>query len=759
MKTLATSNPRSLTVRAGSIGWALDETIRCFRDWKPNRSAIAFVISGVITIFILRVLQLPGGVLPALPVLLITSVPHSVRLLGIRLLTAAVSTILASLIAETFSEQPWILVAFAGLVGFIAFYLLSRALDLLTFIIVLAIPVLYAWQAANGQDSLDSAWMTFRLVSIGLLVSGVTAILIMGNVNRISFQKLLAGQIRLIPTHGGRPSQTSKDDEGTTWSAAIFESHETNLRKLARELGTGSRYQNLETAADSIRIMLALHDDKLLSRRLLKSHHSNPPQMLDVETEFDQALRSECDLLAEAFENDRIAEPGPDLSAVYNRSLRKIDEILNAGDSDLTIGAREYLANLRQLHLLSYRLMRSIRRCTGPKPVRLPSEIRIPRIDTQLGNTVISALNELFLGQQKYSSLFALKATISMLIAFAASSVYSDWEAAPSLLLLAMLLTTVNQGALNISFIMRSIGLLLAAILALLAFLTVIPNLDDIWVASLFLGVILLPGAVLLSRPSTIAAGLNYSMGVMFIFSTSRTLQISLDPITDRLLCVGVATLIPWLVFLLIRPVFARDRISDHLQDALHEIHDQWLQMSRNRSIVLSDADSLRIVGALSEVTSVAKAMQNELGTTERRWQIDYSISTRINLLFVLGRDLEFRTNQEMDRPLDGEELKILGLIAESIHLICRRVACYEDTEQHSSLGSVRRSVQEIKNSIQALEGSLEPSGDQNGTSDQDRPGYLALLRSVMNQLLQLNQLLTDREEVLDANRPIAIGG
>ena len=109
MKTLATSNPRSLTVRAGSIGWALDETIRCFRDWKPNRSAIAFVISGVITIFILRVLQLPGGVLPALPVLLITSVPHSVRLLGIRLLTAAVSTILASLIAETFSEQPWIL--------------------------------------------------------------------------------------------------------------------------------------------------------------------------------------------------------------------------------------------------------------------------------------------------------------------------------------------------------------------------------------------------------------------------------------------------------------------------------------------------------------------------------------------------------------------------------------------------------------------------------------------------------------------------
>ena len=50
----------------------------------------------------------------------------------------------------------------------------------------------------------------------------------------------------------------------------------------------------------------------------------------------------------------------------------------------------------------------------------------------------------------------------------------------------------------------------LPRILALLAFLTVIPNLDDIWVASLFLGVILLPGAVLLSRPSTIAAGLKF---------------------------------------------------------------------------------------------------------------------------------------------------------------------------------------------------------------------------------------------------------
>ncbi|MBQ72979.1 MAG: hypothetical protein CMJ67_08765 [Planctomycetaceae bacterium] len=756
--TTLVSNARSRAVRPGSIGWAIDETVRCFRDWRPNRAAIAFLVSGVLTIFILRVIQLPGGVLPALPVLLITSVPHSTRLLGIRLLAAAISTLMASVIAETFSEQPWMLVAFAGLVGFLAFYLLARGLDLLAFILVLALPVLYAWDAANGFDSMQSGWMSFRMVAIGLLVSGVTAILIMGDENRRSFQRLLGSQIRTVPALQSGSPKGSRYGEDTIWSAAIFDSHEGNLRKLARELGTGTLYQNLETAADGIRFMLVLHDDKLLARNRLKDLSSIPDEVVDLEAELDDAIKVECEILGKAFEADRIAEPGPDLSALYTRSLATLSNILESGRSDLTPMAREYLANLRHLHLLSFRVMLTLRRCTGRKPAMLPSEIRIPRIDNSLGKTIFSALTELFRGQEKYASLFATKATISMLIAFAAASVYSDWAAAPSLLLLAMLVTTVNQGALNISFIMRTIGLTLAALLSLLSFLVLMPDLDDIWTASLFLGAILLPGGILLSRPSTIAAGLNYAMGVMFIFSTSRTLQISLDPIMDRVVCVGGATLIPWLVFILIRPVFARNRISRNMRDSLTEIHGQWIQMSRSRSIILSDEDSNRIISALAGVTSIAQAMQNELGTTEQRWRIDSTISSTINLLFVLGRDLEFRSNLDRNRPFQPEELATIASIAKSSLLLADRVDLFGTARHTQSRDAAHRAIDDVQRKIEALEADLAPRDGNDGAVDLDRPGYLALLRTVLHLLRKLEELLRDREELLQTTPRVAIG-
>lgn len=755
MKTLS-SYPRSLAVRAGSIGWAVDEAFRCCRDWRPNRPAVAFVVSGVLTIFILRVLQLPGGVLPALPVLLITSVPHAPRLLCLRLFAATASTLLASVIAATFSEQPWVLLGFAGLVGYVAFYLLSRGLDLLAFILVLALPVLYAWEAANGLDSLPSAWTTFRLVGIGLLVSGVTAILIMGDENRRGFQRQLAAQIRMVPL--GHIDSTSDEEEGTIWSAALVDSHEGVLRKLARELGTGTRYQNLETAADGIRFLLVLHDDKLLARQELTALDSISREVLDREAELDEAFRIECELLADAFENDRPAEPGPDLTGIFARSLATLTRTLERGDSGLSPEAREYLANLRHLHLLSQRVILAIRRCTGPKPARLPTEIRIPRLDNSLGGTIVSSLLELLRGQDRYASIFATKATISMLIAFAVASVYSDWSAAPSLLLLAMLVTTVNQGALNISFVMRSIGLTIAALIALVSFLLIMPDLDDIWISSAFLGAILVPGAMLLSRPSTIAAGLNYAMGVMFIFSTSKDLQISLDPISDRILCVGGATLIPWLVFLLIHPVYARDRISSCIQTALREIHGQWLQMSRPDPVPMLDEDSDRIVSSLSGVTKVSGAMRNELGTEERRWSIDSTISSDINLLFVLGRDLEFRTNLDRNRRLEPEESAVIERIATSCRLLADQIDLYGTSRHPATRAAARQAIDDVQARIRTLESSLERVGDGNESADLDRPGYLALLRNVLELLRRVDDLLADREELLQGSRPIAIG-
>ena len=87
MATTTSLPPQNRTTfyRPGSFGWALEASMSRLRDWtRVGRPAWSFLIAATIVIFLLRVFQLPGGVLPALPVLLITAAPvsHLMHALG-----------------------------------------------------------------------------------------------------------------------------------------------------------------------------------------------------------------------------------------------------------------------------------------------------------------------------------------------------------------------------------------------------------------------------------------------------------------------------------------------------------------------------------------------------------------------------------------------------------------------------------------------------------------------------------------------------
>ena len=757
MASVATASP-TRRGRGGSVGWAFDETVRCVRDWQVGRRSAAFLVAGMTTVLLVRVLQLPGGVLPALPVLLMPLVPHSPRLLVKRLGAAAISSLVASLISETFAEQPWILVCFAGGMAYLAFYLLGRGLDIQAFTILLIVPILYVWDAANGLDSLPSAWMAFRLLGIGLVVSSLAAVLIGGDGDRRRFKIQLARQLRSVPIRSDGPGADDSTVEERIWSSSVMEMHETTLRRLARELGTGPRYQNLETAADAIRFLFTLHDDKYLARRSFTHPESIPASVRRVEGELDEAAKRECELIADALEEDRVAAPGPDLDPVYARSLEELTRRVTAPDVGVGPETREYLANLRQLHLLSIKVLRVLRRSTGPDPVSLPPEIGIPRIDTDYSRGILSWVGELFLGQERFARIFALKGTIAMLIAFAIASVYSGWSSASSLLLLSMLVTTVNQGALYVSFLMRTIGLLLAAAIALLVKIVLTPDIDDIWSGTLLIGVVLLPGAILFSRPSTVAAGLNYSMGAMFIFSVDRAPGIALDPISDRVISVAGATLIPWTVFTVVRPVYARDRIAERLRTAMRSLEDQWRLLSAPLPSRLPEEDTRQLVEAVADTSGLARQMSREVGAGRTRWATGTALSESIDLLFILGRELEFRTGADGTRWLEPEERSIAALVATTVRAFADRIHDPGDPRCPAAIATSHRAMGEIEDRLEGLGMNLRATIAAGDPVDENHPGFLALLRQVMSLLHRIDDLLETRTKQLETSPRIAVG-
>ena len=68
------------------------------------------------------------------------------------------------------------------------------------------------------------------------------------------------------------------------------------------------------------------------------------------------------------------------------------------------------------------------------------------------------------------------------------------------------------------------------------------------------------------------AAGLNYAMSLLFIFSLSDRPSVHLDLIEERFVSVAAASLLPWMVFGIIKPTYARDRINEFIGKAILEI-------------------------------------------------------------------------------------------------------------------------------------------------------------------------------------------
>ena len=232
--------------------------------------------------------------------------------------------------------------------------------------------------------------------------------------------------------------------------------------------------------------------------------------------------------------------------------------------------------------------------------------------------------------------------TIAVMISFTFASIYSDWRGAPSLLLLSTLVTTVNFGALTASFMHRTVGLGLATIIAILSIITVGPSLGDVWISAAFTMVVLFPAALLISNPPTAAAGLNYGMSMMFIFTTFNRLEVDLGLVSDRFVAVAGSTIIPWLVFLLFQPTYARERIGATLGRAIELVGDSWRTLSRPKGLTVENDRSRQIAKSISTAAEIATAMRTEAQADVLADATEAMIG-KAQMLLILSRDLQFR--------------------------------------------------------------------------------------------------------------------
>ena len=740
------SRNRTAFYRPGTFGWALEASISRLRDWtRVGRPAWSFLIAATIVIFLLRVFQLPGGVLPALPVLLITAVPHSFRLLGLRLFAATASTVLASLLSETLGEQPWLLAIIAAAICFVAFYLLARGLDLLSFLLVMALPILYTWEAANDVDALAAAWTSLQVLAIGVTVSEFTGMIVNPRSNRQTLLRGLAQSIRKIPlsyhAHGER-----------TWTVALFSTHQKLLFGIAGEIGDGVEMRNLETAASSVRFLLAFHDDIRISEDAFGGIESLPGKLGEVEMRFRKAITEETTLLADAFDADAMPAPGPDLEAHRDEVIRTIEAALADSDPDVSADTLAHLANLRHLHMLMIATLRVLRRSRGTAPTELPDTLKLPRIDTRVGVSVYHTLRELVTKADRTTFRYATKGTIAVMISFTFASIYSDWRGAPSLLLLSTLVTTVNFGALTASFMHRTVGLGLATIIAILSIITVGPSLGDVWISAAFTMVVLFPAALLISNPPTAAAGLNYGMSMMFIFTTFNRLEVDLGLVSDRFVAVAGSTIIPWLVFLLFQPTYARERIGATLGKAIELVGDSWRTLSRPKGLTVENDRSRQIAKSISMAAEIATAMRTEAQADVLADATEAMIS-KAQMLLILSRDLQFRYRF---CGQDGPDPKELGIIEDT-----RRVleACSELIIAPDAAEPLTVHTSSIVEKLEDLENTILTDATRDGTGpDPDRLGRLALLKSCMGVLRDLEHDAEAYRRLLKNRRRIAIG-
>jgi hypothetical protein len=740
----------------GSFAWAVDACGEAFVEWRSGLRPLAvFLASAAGLIIALTTLQLPGGTMPALPVLLVTVVHHSVGLLLRRIAVVILVIATSHGVLGALTEQPWLLVIIAMGIAFVGFYLLGRGLDLLSYLLAILVPVLFAWQAANGIVDAHVAWVQFQQLIIGLLVSGTLGILFLGDRFERGLRDRLSSDLASVGNGLLKPLDEEYGEGYLTWDARRSASLETMLHGLRHVRGRTAVSANLVLAGDCTRYLLGIN-----RMRLTLLEHGRPDFFLEGVAESLPALRTRLGRqlleVSEAIREGRPAAPIPGLEAATRRFRADCRKMVRAAPKGTPTMEISFIAAASRGLTDMQRIARTLIATTRPTRATPASRLRMPGWDQRSDWSLRAVLHELLTQPDAAAITFAFKGTFTMAIAFAIASIYDEWNGAAVFLLMTMFLSTVFQGSLRASMMLRAVGLLLSTLISLLTLTTVFPNLGSVGGYAIFIVLVMLPGGLMLVKPRSAAAGLNYAMSLFFVFTSSSRLEVGLDLVDDRFIAVAGASLLPWLIFSLVRPTYARERVEACLATAIASVR---------RSIELpimprttDDSEEIRSLGdSLAAITTVRTMTDNaalELVDDPERQRLNLRLVDRIDQIFVLSRFYVRTSVLGEGVRVSPAEADVIAGLADMLTTTHRRLEGRRPRPEDASATDRARAA------VTALDASLE---DRFAHPRGDHGLRLTLIHQVMLHdlvagLRDFDRLLDERQRLLETRALIRLG-
>ncbi len=757
----ASAAPARRAPRAGGIGWATDAFLSQLARWPEAASGTAaFLLAATIVATLVHTFDLPGGVLPALPVLTMPLVPHSWRLFRERIVAVAVSCTGCYLFGTILQQQPFLILPFVTVYAFVGFYVTSRGLDMFNFMVLVGTPILLIWQGSIGRDLGDACWQSSEQLLVGTLVSGSIGLVFLRGRFEQTFRDRLASRFEALakvlrlPPNGEPASQAM-------WSIQESALTERSLARLRSEQGRTARCRNLHTTAECLRLVMGLNS----VRRMLYAL-PRPPGLIETYLDAVMPVRrnfaDRLEAIAAAVRDRRALGALPSADGAISALEARCAEANRVAVGNAATSSANGMVVIETIAVLYRNLDLVIglaASATSPKVAAIPESLPIPAIEERPGWRALAVISELVSLPDRWAAIFAMKGMIVTLIAFSIASVYPEWGGATVLLLMSMLLTSLNMGGVAASFSARLVGLFGSLLSSMVAILVFLPNAQDPWIYAAILAAAIAPGAVAMQSPATAGIGLSFAMTVFFTLTTSDTLTVSLDPIQERFASVGGATLLAWLVFLLIRPVYARERIGDGLATALEanaallrfgvDTSPQEAASAARRTEIALRSKAHAALTALDGVIIDAKA---ELGADPERLQLLESIRGSIERQLLLARSFA-RIRRVMAPALGDSEFgrQVASCASIQASRVDRLAQLARDPETTVDLPAGEGDA--MLATVERAERSL-PQADTNLVA-----ATMAMLVLLDRELDACHSELLHRRHVLEEIRRFAIGG
>ncbi|MAB72859.1 MAG: hypothetical protein CMJ54_10180 [Planctomycetaceae bacterium] len=749
------ATPRRLPP-VGSFAWAVNVCGQAMLDWRSGLRPLAvFIASAAGLILALASVELPGGTMPALPVLLVTVVHHSVALLLRRIMVVIVVIATSHGLLGVLSDQPWVLVIIAFAIAFIGFYLLARGLDLLSYLLAILVPVLFAWQSANGVVDAHSAWIEFQQLIIGLLVSGTLGILFLGDRLERGLRDRLSSDLESVGTSLLKPLDEEYGDGFLTWDARRSASLETLLQGIHRVRGRSIAATNLILAGDCVRYLLGIN-----RMRLALLEHGRPTFFLEgvagsLPDARDRLGRQLLEVSAAIREN-RPAASIPGLAASARRFRSDCRRLVVNAPEGTPVMQISFIAAASRALTDMHRIARTLVATTGRTRAIPASRLRMPRWNQRSDWNVGTVLGELCTHPDEAGLAFAIKGTIATGIAFTIASVYDQWAGAAVFLLMTMFLSTVFQGSLRASMMLRAVGLLLSTMVSLFTITTVFPNLGSAGGYAIFIAIVLLPGGMMIVQPRSAAAGLNYAMSLFYVFTTNARLEVGLDLVDDRFIAVAGASLLPWLVFGLVRPTYARDRIEACFATAIGSVR-RSIELPLLPATGNDAAEMESLADGLAALTMIRTMTDNaaiELVDDPERQRMNRRLVDRVDQIFVLSRFYVRTAFLGEGVRVSRVEADVLTSLSDMLTATHRRLTGQRPRPEDAS------ATDRALASLTALDASIEDriAGHRTGAGLRLTLIHLVMLHDLVAGLRDFDRLLEARTRLLETRSLISLG-